>query len=98
MDPTSSPHQHGPRDPGARERIEPGFHAFVCDGCDPFGAVRDVSDDGVVLYVENAGEFIVPFDAVEAVHAQKVIFDCAALAPEIREAIGHAHDAEVPGL
>lgn len=98
MDQTTSPHRHGPRDVGAHERIEPGFRAFVCDGCDPFGAIREVSAEGIVLYVENAGEFVVPFDTVEAVHAQKVIFDCGTLAPEIREAIGHAHDAEVPGL
>lgn len=90
--------QHGPRDPQAHERIEPGFHAFVCDGCDSFGAVRAVAPEGVVLYVENAGEFLVPFDAVEAVHAQKVIFDCAALDDDVRAAIGHAHAAEVPGL
>jgi hypothetical protein len=81
-----------------RERIEVGFQAFVSDGGEEFGAVRDVSPDGLVVYVENAGEFRVPLDAVKAVHSQKVILDCRKLDPRLRRAIGHAHDSEVPGL
>ena len=80
-----------------RETIEVGYQTFVSDGDDEFGAVRDVSPDGQVVYVENAGEFRVPLDAVEA-HAQKVIFDCGKLDRRLRRAIGHAHDAEMPGL
>ena len=34
----------------------------------------------------------------EAVHAQKVVFECGKLDRRLRGAIGHAHDAEVPGL
>jgi hypothetical protein len=81
-----------------RETIEVGYQTFVSDGDDEFGAVREVSSDGLVVYVENAGEFRVPLDAVKAVHAQKVIFDCGKLDRRLRRAIGHAHDAEVPGL
>ena len=81
-----------------REDIKVGYHAFVSDGGQEFGAVRKVTPRGVVVYVENAGDFEVPLDAVEAVHSQKVVFDCAKLDPRIRKAIGHAHDAEVPGL
>ncbi len=47
--------------------------------------------------VENAGDFVVPLDAVEAVHSQKVILDCRKLDRRLREAIGHAYEAEVPG-
>ena len=81
-----------------RETIEVGYQAFVTDGDDEFGAVRDVSPDGLVVYVENAGEFRVPLDAVKAVHSQKVIFECGKLDRGLRRAIGHAHDAEMPGL
>jgi len=81
-----------------RDRIEIGYQAFVSDGGEEFGAVRDVSPDGLVVYVENAGDFYIPFDAVEAVHSQKVVFDCGKLDDRLRRAIGHAHDAEVPGL
>ena len=81
-----------------RETIEVGYQTFVADGDDEFGAVRNVSPDGLVVYVENAGEFRVPLDAVKAVHAQNVIFECGKLDRRLRAAIGHAHDAEVPGL
>jgi len=81
-----------------RETIEVGYQAFVSDGGEEFGAVRDVTADGVVVYVENAGEFRIPLDAVRAVHSQKVVFDCTKLGDDLRQAIGHAHDAEVPGL
>jgi hypothetical protein len=81
-----------------REKIEVGYQAFVSDGGEEFGAVRKVSADGLVVYVENAGEFLVPLDAVKEVHSQKVILDCAKLDHRLRRAIGHAHDSEVPGL
>lgn len=81
-----------------RERIEIGYQAFVSDGAEEFGAIRQVSPDGLVVYVENAGEFHVPLDAVTSVHSQKVIFDCRKLSRHLRRAINHAHDGEVPGL
>lgn len=82
-----------------REAIEVGYQAFVSDGGEEFGAVRVVSPEGrdeLVIYVENAGDFVVPLAAVEAVHSQKVIFSCAKLDRRLRQAIGHAHDAEEP--
>jgi hypothetical protein len=80
------------------EKIEVGYQAFVSDGGEEFGAVRQVSSRDVVVYVENAGDFRISRDAVRAVHAQKVVFDCGKLDHELRRAIGHAHDAEEPGL
>jgi hypothetical protein len=82
-----------------QETIEVGYQAFVSDGGEEFGAVRAVSPHGrdeLVIYVENAGDFHVPLSAVEAVHSQKVIFSCAKLDRRLRQAIGHAHDAEEP--
>ena len=46
-----------------REAIEIGYQAFVSEGGEEFGAVRAVSPNGrpeLVIYVENAGEFVVP--------------------------------------
>ena len=83
-----------------REHIEVGYQTFVSDGGEEFGAVRQVAPHGwpeLVIYVENAGDFVVPLDAVEAVHSQKVILNCRKLERRLREAIGHAHDAEVSG-
>jgi hypothetical protein len=83
------------------EKIEEGFEVFVSDGDRAFGAVRQVSPHGrpeLVIYVENAGDFTVPLYAVDAVHAQKVIVDCGKLDKKLRQAIGHAHDAEDPSI
>ena len=82
------------------QQIEVGFQAFVSDGGEEFGAVRQVKPDGrpeIVIYVENAGDFVVSLDAVETVHFDKVILNCSRLDRRLREAIGHAHDAETPG-
>jgi len=84
-----------------RERIQEGFEVFVSDGDRAFGAVRQIAPHGrpeLVVYVENAGDFFVSLDAVEAVHAQKVILSCAKLDLRLRRAIGHAHDAEDPTI
>jgi hypothetical protein len=55
-----------------QEKIKVGFQAFVSDGGEEFGAVRQVSPGGrpeLVIYVENAGDFTVPLSALEAVHS-----------------------------
>lgn len=80
------------------EPIEVGYHVFTADGGEEVGAVRSLTAQAVVVYVENAGEFEVPLDAVSAVHFQKVILNCARLDAPLRNAIGHAHDDEAPGL
>jgi hypothetical protein len=81
-----------------QEKIEVGYQAFVSDGSEAFGAIREVSPSGLVVDVENAGDalFFVPLDAVEAVHFQKVIFKRDKMDSRLQEAIRHAHDAEDP--
>ena len=64
-----------------QEKIQVGFQAFVSDGGEEFGAVRQVSPGGrpeLVIYVENAGEFTVPLSAVDSVHSEKVVLNCGA--------------------
>ena len=83
-----------------QEKIQIGFQVFASDGGDEFGAVRQISPGGrpeLVVYVENAGDFTVPLSAVDAVHSEKVVVNCAKLDRRLRSAIGHAHDAEEPG-
>ena len=85
----------------AGENIQEGFEVFVSDDDKAFGAVRQASPHGrpeFVVYVENAGDFTVPLSAVTAVHSQKVIVDCGKLDRKLRQAIGHAHDAEDPNI
>ena len=83
-----------------QEAIEIGYQVFLVDGGEAFGAVREVAPQGreeLVIYVENAGDFVVPITAVEAVHSQKVILNYNKLEPRLQQAIRHAHDAEQPG-
>jgi hypothetical protein len=78
------------------EKIRVGFQTFVSDAPEEFGAIREISRDGrqVTVYVENAGDFYVPIEAVSSVQSEKVTFDCKKLDAKLRAAIGHAHDAE----
>jgi hypothetical protein len=83
------------------EPMEEGFEVFVSDVSKPFGAVREVPSGGkgrLVIYVENAGDFVIEPGAVKAVHAQKVILDAGKLDERLRRAIAHAHDAEDPNI
>lgn len=80
------------------ERIREGFDVFVHDGEKAVGAVREVYKHGIVIYVENAGDFVVPFEAVAEVHSEKVVLDRARLDSRLKQAIGHAHDAEDPRI
>jgi hypothetical protein len=78
--------------------IEAGFMAFLAEGREGIGAVRGVTDRQIVVYVENAGEFVVPRSAVKSVHDQKVILNPGLLDKELLQAVGHAHDREDPNL
>ncbi len=80
------------------EKVREGFDVFVHDGDKAFGAVRNVRRDEIVVYVENAGEFTVPFGAVTDVHSEKVILNCGKLDLALRRAIGHAHAGEDPQI
>ena len=77
--------------------IEEGDEVFLADGSRHFGAVRHVRPAGrkeFVIYVENAGEFTVPLDAVDAVHFKKVIVHFDKLDHRLQRAIKHARDRE----
>jgi hypothetical protein len=79
-----------------QERIEVGQMVFVADGSVGVGAVREARADGLVVNIQNAGDFVLPLDAVRDVHSGKVVLDLARLAPEVVEALRHVHDAESP--
>jgi hypothetical protein len=84
--------EHGP--------IEIGFQVYADEGGETFGAVRGLvpQTNAVVIYIENAGDFEVPADAVRRVHDGKVIVDVRQLDARLRAAITHAHDREEPGV
>ena len=57
--------------------IEIGFQVYAVEGGEEFGAVRGYEPhaNGLVIYIENAGDFEVPAEAVRRVHDGKVIVD-----------------------
>jgi hypothetical protein len=78
------------------ERIQEGFDVFIHDGDKAVGAVRQVHSSELVIYVENAGDFVVPLSAVKDVHSEKVVLNRAALSDALRLALRHTHDVEDP--
>jgi hypothetical protein len=80
------------------ENIQEGYMAFLAGGTDGIGAVREINATSLVIYVENAGEFVVPHTAVQDVHSQKVILKPEALDERLLAAIRHVHDSEDPNL
>ena len=80
------------------ERIKEDFDVFLTEGGKSFGAVRQVRRHELVIYVENAGDFDVPFEAVQDAGAGKVVLDESRLSPKLREAIANAHTREDPRI
>jgi hypothetical protein len=78
------------------QTIEIGFQVYLNDGDDEVGAVRGPGDkpDTLLVYIENAGDFVVPLSAVRAVHYSKVVLDQTLLTQPMLDAIARAHDAE----
>ncbi len=80
------------------EKIQEGFDVFLHDGEGSVGAVRQVRRRELVIYVENAGDFEVPFSAIKDAEAEKVILDSAQLPPKMLEAIRARRRVEDPKL
>ncbi len=80
------------------ENLESNFLVFTADGTDGIGSVREIrrSSSELVIYIENGGDFVVPFSAITAVHSGKVILNHDHLSGDLRDAIAHARDAEYP--
>lgn len=80
------------------ERIKEGFDVFLTEGGKSFGAVRQVRKSELVIYVEDAGDFEVPFEAVKDAGAGKLVLDEKHLSPKLRQAIASAHRDEDPRI
>ena len=78
----------------AIENIEIGDMAFFVDGGPAIGAVRNITNGSVSIYVENAGEFHIPFSAIGSRHSHKVILLHKLMTERFLVATRHAHDAE----
>lgn len=79
------------------QNIKPDMPVFLHDGEHAVGAVRHAPHDGhpdLVIYVENAGDFLVHPDAVVDVHFDKVLLNPDKLDDRLCNAIGHRRDSE----
>ena len=81
-----------------QDAIKQDFMVFFAEGNEGVGAVREVTDESISVYVENCGEFLVPLTAVKSVHDQKVLVDPHPVSQTLLRAVAHAHDAEDPKL
>lgn len=80
--------------------IRLGDQVFTSEGTDPVGAVREMrggAHPAVIIYIENSGDVAIPLTAVRAVHDGKLVIDPERLDLNVRRALGHARDSEVPG-
>lgn len=81
--------------------VKVGFQVFVEEGGEECGAVREVAPEGrdeIIVYIENAGDFVVPAGAIRSVHDAKVVLNAARLDQDLLDAIAHAHDREKRGV
>jgi hypothetical protein len=81
----------------AKKRLPPielGYQAFAKGKEEEFGAVRQVRADDLVIYIEDAGDTVVPLSAVTEVIEGKVIVDTSRLEDGVRRAIEAAHRDE----
>jgi hypothetical protein len=60
--------------------------------------VRQIRANGLLVYVENGGDFEVPLSAVRDVHDEKVVLDPNRLDARLTEAIRRAHSGEDPRI
>lgn len=76
------------------EPIRKDLPVFLHDGDVAIGAVRGMSGNDLIIYIENAGDFTLPRSVVQDVHEHKVILDASKLDSRALTAIGRAHSAE----
>ena len=75
-------------------RVEIGYQAFAKGTEEEFGAVRQVRPQELVIYIEDAGDTVIPMLAVTDVIEGKVIVDTEKLEDSVRRAIEAAHRDE----
>ncbi len=79
--------------------IKEGFDVFLHDGDKAVGAVRQVGSHGkpeIVIYIEDAGDFVVPLSAVTEVTEDKVVLNASKLDRKLLQSIGREHKDEDP--
>lgn len=71
-----------------------GDQVFIDGNDEEIGAVRQVKPDHVVVYVENAGDFVIRGPHVKAAHHGKLVLDPQRAEPDLLDAASQAHARE----
>ena len=74
--------------------VSVGDQLYLEEGGEEIGAVRKVAPDHLVVYVEAAGDFVVPGPWVRAAHDGKVVLDPSKIDPQLLAAAAGAHEHE----
>jgi hypothetical protein len=74
--------------------VSVGDQVFLEGNDEEIGAVRQVSPDHVVVYIENAGDFVVRGPHVKAAHDGKLVLDPKHADPVLLGAARGAHERE----
>jgi hypothetical protein len=74
--------------------VQIGDQLFLEEGGEEIGAVRKVAPDHLVVYVEAAGDFVIPGPWVRAAHDGKVVLDPMKVDPTFLVVAAGAHDRE----
>jgi hypothetical protein len=74
--------------------VQVGDQLFLEEGGEEIGAVRKVAPDHLLVYVEAAGDFVVPGPWVRAAHDGKVVLDPTRVDSTFLIAASGAHDRE----
>ncbi len=75
-------------------QVSVGDQVYLEEGGEEIGAVRKVARDHLVIYVEAAGDFVVPGPGVRAAHNGKVVLEPMHLDPQLLDAARAAHERE----
>lgn len=76
-------------------QVRIGDHLFLEEGGEEIGAVRKVEPDHLVVYIEAAGDFVVPGPWVRAAHDGKVVLDASKIDERLLDAARAAHEREI---
>lgn len=78
-------------------QVEIGDQVFLEEGGEEIGAVRKIAPDHLVVYIEAAGDFVVPGPWVRAAHHGKVVLDPSKIEDAAMQlAVSRAHERELP--
>jgi len=75
-------------------QVSVGDQVYLEEGGEEIGAVRKVARDHLVIYVEAAGDFVVPGPGVRSAHDGKVVLEPQQLDAQLLEAARAAHERE----